>query len=74
MITQAQIAEWAAYARAKLPGLPLGVRKTADWVAAYPSLAPLLDYTWAQYHTRRGAAAAYFAAAAPRPPGSRFGS
>jgi hypothetical protein len=53
-ITRAQIAEWAAYARAKLPGLPLGVRVTPDWVAAYPPLAPLLDYTWAQYHTRKG--------------------
>jgi hypothetical protein len=53
-ITQAQIAEWAAYARAKLPGLPLGVRVTPDWVAAHPPLAPLLDYTWAQYHTRKG--------------------
>ena len=50
VITQKQIAEWAAYARAKLPGLPLGVRRTPDWVAAYPALAPLLDYTWAQYH------------------------
>ena len=60
VITQAQIAEWAAYARVTLPGLPLGVRKTADWVAAYPALAPLLDYTWAQYHTRRGDAVRYF--------------
>ncbi len=33
---------------------------TPDWVAASPSLAPLLDYTWAQYHTRKGAAQAYF--------------
>ena len=64
VITQAQIADWAAYARATLPGLPLGVRRTPDWVAAYPALAPLLDYTWAQYHSKRGDAAAYFDEAA----------
>jgi len=63
-ITQAQIAEWAAYARARLPGLPLGVRKTPDWVAAYPALAPLLDYTWAQYHTRKGDQQAFYDKAA----------
>ncbi|MBA3260296.1 MAG: hypothetical protein H0T68_12635 [Gemmatimonadales bacterium] len=63
-ITQAQIAEWAAYARATLPGLPLGVRKTPDWVAAYPALAPLLDYTWAQYHTRKGDQQAFYDKAA----------
>ena len=38
-ITQAQIAEWAAYTRAKLPDIPLGVRVTPDWVAAHPPLA-----------------------------------
>jgi hypothetical protein len=59
-ITQTQVAAWAAYARTRLPGLPLGVRVTPDWVAASPSLAPLLDYTWAQYHTGKGAAQAYF--------------
>jgi hypothetical protein len=64
VITQAQIADWAAYARAKLPGLPLGVRKTPDWVAAYPALAPLLDYTWAQYLTRNGDPQAYYDKAA----------
>jgi hypothetical protein len=63
-ITQAQVAEWAAYARTMLPGLPLGVRVTPDWVAAYPALAPLLDYTWAQYHTKKGEAQAFFAKAA----------
>ncbi len=63
-ITQAQIAEWAAYARAKLPGIPLGVRVTPDWVAAYPALAPRLDYAWAQYATRKGDAQAYFDKAA----------
>jgi hypothetical protein len=63
-ITQAQIAEWAAYARAKLPGIPLGVRVTPNWVAAYPALAPLLDYVWAQYHTRKGDPQAYFDKAA----------
>ncbi len=63
-VTQAQIAEWAAYARARLPGLPLGVRVTPDWVAAHPPLGPLLDYAWAQYHTRKGEPAAYFDGAA----------
>ena len=63
-ITQTQIAAWAAYARTKLPGLPLGVRVTPDWVAAYPTLAPLLDYTWAQYHTRKGDPQVYYDSAA----------
>ena len=63
-ITQAQIAAWAAYTRAKLPGLPLGVRVTPDWVATYPALAPLLDYTWAQYHTRKGDPETYYDTAA----------
>jgi hypothetical protein len=63
-ITQAQIAVWSAYTRTRLPGLPLGVRVTPDWVAAYPVLAPLLDYTWAQYHTGKGDARAYFDKAA----------
>ncbi len=59
-ITQAEIAAWAEYARAKLPGVPLGVRMTPDWVADYPPLAPLLDYAWAQYNTRRGHPQAYY--------------
>jgi hypothetical protein len=63
-ITQAQIAEWAAYTRAKLPGVPLGVRVTPDWVAAHPALAPQLDYAWAQYATRKGDARAYYDKAA----------
>jgi hypothetical protein len=63
-ITQAQITEWAAYTRARLPGIPLGVRVTPDWVAAHPSLAPYLDYTWAQYATRKGEAQAYYDRAA----------
>jgi hypothetical protein len=63
-IARSQIAAWAAYARTKLPGLPLGVRVTPDWVAAYPSLAPLLDYTWAQYHTRKGEPQAFYDKAA----------
>ena len=63
-ITQAQITEWAAYTRAKLPGIPLGVRVTPDWVAAYPALAPQLDYAWAQYATRKGEPEAYFDKAA----------
>ena len=53
-ITQAQIASWAAYTRTRLPGLPLGVRVTPDWVAVSTTLPPLLDYTWAQYHARKG--------------------
>jgi hypothetical protein len=63
-ITQAQIAEWAAYTRARLPGIPLGVRVTPDWVAAHPPLVPYLDYTWAQYATRKGDARAYYDRAA----------
>jgi hypothetical protein len=63
-ITQAEIAEWAAYAREKLPGLPLGVRVVPEWVARDPKLAPLLDYAWAQYHTRKGEARAYYDRAA----------
>jgi hypothetical protein len=63
-ITQAQIAAWAAYARAKLPGLPLGVRVEPDWVAVQPTLATLLDYAWAQYHTRKGDPQAYYDKAA----------
>lgn len=63
-ITQAEIAAWAAYARTKLPGIPLGVRVTPDWVAAYPALAPVLDYAWAQYATRKGDAQAYYDKAA----------
>ena len=59
-ITQAEIAEWAAYAREKLPGLPLGVRVVPEWVGRDPKLAPLLDYAWAQYHTRKGDAKSYF--------------
>ena len=43
-ITQAQIASWAAYTRARIPSLPLGVRMTPDWVQKDHSLAPLLDY------------------------------
>ena len=53
-LTQAQVADWARYARSRLPGLPLGVRVTPDWVARDPDLAPLLDYAWAQYHTKKG--------------------
>ena len=74
VITQAQIADWAAYARATLPGLPLGVRRTPDWVAAYPKLAPLIDYTWAQYQSKRGDPGEYFDKAAASPAGSAFAS
>ena len=60
VITQAEIAEWAAYARAKLPGLALGVRRTPEWVAQSPALASRIDYAWAQYHTARGEVGKYF--------------
>ena len=63
-ITQAQIAEWAAYTRTRLPGIPLGVRVTPDWVGAHPPLARELDYAWAQYATRKGDAQDYFDRAA----------
>lgn len=63
-ITQAQIAEWAAYARSKLPGVPLGVRVIPGWVARDSVLAPLLDYAWAQYHTRKGDAKEFYDQAA----------
>jgi hypothetical protein len=59
-ITRAQVAEWAAYTRARLPGIPLGVRVTPDWVARYPPLAAQLDYAWAQYATRKGEAQEFF--------------
>jgi hypothetical protein len=63
-ITQEQIADWAAYARTRLPGIPLGVRVTPDWVEKYPPLAPLLDYAWAQYQSRKGDPKGYFDKAA----------
>jgi hypothetical protein len=63
-ITQGEIAEWAAYARQKLPGVALGVRVMPDWVERDPALASLLDYVWAQYHTRKGDAKSYFDKAA----------
>jgi len=63
-IRPAEIAEWADYARARLPGVALGVRVEPSWVAAYPALAPRLDYAWAQYHTKKGDAKAYYDAAA----------
>ena len=59
-ITQRDVAEWAAYAREKLPGVALGVRVIPQWVAEDPALAPLLDYAWAQYHTKKGDAKSYF--------------
>jgi hypothetical protein len=59
-ITQGEVAEWARYAREQLPGIPLGVRVTPDWVARDPGLAPLLDYAWAQYHTKKGEARAFY--------------
>jgi hypothetical protein len=63
-ISQSDIEDWAAYTRTKLPGLPLGVRVEADWVAADPKLAPLLDYTWAQYQSRKGDQQSYYDKAA----------
>jgi hypothetical protein len=59
-IQQSEIAEWADYARTRLPGLPLGVRVEPKWVARYPALAPRIDYAWAQYHTRKGEPKAYY--------------
>jgi hypothetical protein len=53
-ISQSQIRSWASYTRARIPGLPLGVRVTPDWVQKDSTLAPLLDYAWAQYTTRKG--------------------
>lgn len=63
-ISQEEVAEWAKYARARLPGVPLGVRVEPDWVASDPALAPLLDYAWAQYQTRKGDPQAYYDKAA----------
>lgn len=63
-ISQEEIAEWAAYTRARLPDIPLGVRVTPDWVEKRPGLAQLLDYTWAQYATRKGEPQAYYDRAA----------
>lgn len=63
-ITQGEIAQWATYTREKLPGVPLGVRVVPNWVARDPKLAPLLDYAWAQYHTKKGDAKSYFDKAA----------
>jgi hypothetical protein len=63
-ITQAQVADWATYARTKLPGVALGVRVTPDWVEQFPPLAPLIDYAWAQYHGGKGDAEEYYDKAA----------
>jgi hypothetical protein len=63
-ITQSEVAEWAVYARQKLPGVALGVRVVPEWVARDPQLAPLIDYAWAQYHTRKGDAKSYYDKAA----------
>ena len=57
-ITNSQIAVWAAYARGKLPGMPLGVRVPPTWVGS--TLAPLLDYAWAQYLANKGDPQAWF--------------
>ena len=59
-ITQIEVAQWASYARPRLPGLALGVRVIPQWVAREPTLAPLLDYAWAQYHTRKGDAKEFY--------------
>ena len=40
------------------------MRVTPDWVEKYPTLAPQLDYAWAQYHTGKGDPQAYFDKAA----------
>jgi hypothetical protein len=44
--------------------VPLGVRVVPEWVGRDSALAPLLDYAWAQYHTRKGDAKSYFDQAA----------
>lgn len=63
-ITQREIAEWAVYARSKLPGVALGVRVVPEWVARDSSLAKVIDYAWAQYHTRKGQPKEYYDEAA----------
>ena len=63
-ITQREIAEWAVYARTKLPGVALGVRVVPEWVARDSSLAKVIDYAWAQYHTRKGQPKEYYDEAA----------
>lgn len=59
-ISRNDIEDWAAYTRAKLPGLPLGVRIEPRWVADDPKLASLIDYAWAQYVTKRGDQREYY--------------
>lgn len=59
-ISRSDIEDWAAYARTKLPGLPLGVRIEPKWVTDDPKLATLLDYTWAQYQTKKGDQQEYY--------------
>lgn len=58
-ITNTQIAAWAAYASGKLIGMPLGVRVPCRWVGS--TLAPLLDYCWAQYRADFGDARTWYA-------------
>lgn len=64
VITQQQIYQWAVYARAKLPGMPLGIRGLPQWAAAYGPLPGALDYAWAQFHRKKGDVNTYFNSAA----------
>jgi hypothetical protein len=59
-VTQSQIAAWAAYMRTLMPGLPLAVRVEPWWVEKVTNLAPLIDFTYGQYHTGKGDLATYF--------------
>ncbi len=59
-VTQSEIASWASYIRQKIPGLRIGVRVEPAWVQSSPTLAGLIDYAWAQYHTGKGDARTYF--------------
>ena len=58
-VTQSDIAAWASYVRAKVPGLRIGVRVEPTWVQG-STLPGLIDYAWAQYHTGKGDARTYF--------------
>jgi hypothetical protein len=58
-VTQSEIAAWASYVRAKVPGLRIGVRVEPTWVQG-STLPGLIDYAWAQYHTGKGDARTYF--------------
>jgi hypothetical protein len=59
IVTQAQIAEWAQYARTVLPsGLPLGIRVEPWWANA--EVARQIDYAQCQYRKPKGNVTDYF--------------